>query len=57
MKYFDQHHRVDLKVLLILFKVFNTVMHNKLLLKLKHYGIESNTYLWLQEIDGRTPEW
>ena len=29
-------------------KAFNTVAHNKLLLKLEHYGIQSNTHLWLQ---------
>ena len=29
-------------------KAFDTVAHNKLLLKLEHYGIQSNTHSWLQ---------
>ena len=29
-------------------KAFDNVACNKLLLKLEHYGIQSNTHLWLQ---------
>ena len=29
-------------------KAFDTVAHNKLLLKLEHLGIQSNTYSWIQ---------
>ena len=28
-------------------KAFDTVAHNKLLLKLAHYGIQSNTHQWI----------
>ena len=43
----DQHYQVDL-IMLDFSKAFDTVAHNKLLLKLEHYGIQSNTYSWLQ---------
>ena len=43
----DQHYQVDL-IMLDFSKSFDTVAHSKLLLKLKHYGIQSNTHLWLQ---------
>ena len=38
-------------------KAFDTVAHNKLLLKLEHYGIQSSTHLWLQVwLTNRTQE-
>ena len=43
----DQHYQVDL-IMLDFSKAFDTVAHNKLLLKLEHYGIQSNTHSWLQ---------
>ena len=43
----DQHYQVD-SIMLDFSKAFNTVAHNKLLLKLEHYGIQSNTHSWLQ---------
>ena len=39
----DPHHQVDL-VLLDFYKAFDTVAHNKLLLKLTNYGIQSNIH-------------
>ena len=43
----DQHYQVYL-IMLDFSKAFDTVAHNKLLLKLEHNGIQSNTHLWLQ---------
>ena len=43
----EQHYQVDL-IMLDYSKAFDTVAHNKLLLKLEHYDIQSNTYSWLQ---------
>ena len=43
----DQHYQVDL-IMLDFSKAFDTVAHKKLLLKLEHYGIQSNTHLWIQ---------
>ena len=40
----DQHHQVVLDFS----KAFDTITHNKLLLRLKHFGIKSNTCLWIQ---------
>ena len=42
----NSHHQVDL-LLLDFSKAFDTVAHNKLLLKLAHYGIQSNTHQWI----------
>jgi len=47
LRVMDQHYQVDL-IMLDFSKAFDTVAHNKLLLKLEHYGIQSNTQLWLQ---------
>ena len=41
-----QHYQVDL--IMLDFQAFDIVAHNKLLLKLEHYGIQSNTHSWLQ---------
>ena len=46
LKAMDSHHQVDL-LLLDFSKAFDTVAHNKLLLKLAHYGIQSNTHQWI----------
>ena len=46
LKAMDSHHQVDL-LLIDFSKAFNTVDHNKLLLKLAHYGIQSNTHQWI----------
>ena len=46
VKVMDSHHQVDL-LLLDFSKAFDTVVHNKLLLKLAHYGIQSNTHQWI----------
>ena len=46
LKAMDSHHQVD-PLLLDFSKAFNTVAHNKLLLKLVHYGIQSNTHQWI----------
>ena len=43
----DQNYQVDL-IMLDFSKAFDTVAHNKLLLKLEHLGIQSNTYSWIQ---------
>ena len=43
----DQNYQVDL-IMLDFLKAFDTVAHNKLLLKLEHLGIQSNTYSWIQ---------
>ena len=42
-----QNYQVDL-IMLNFSKVFDTVAHNKLLLKLTHLGIQSNTNFWIQ---------
>ena len=42
----DQNYQVNL--IMYFSKAFNTVVHNKLLLKLEHLGIQSNTYSWIQ---------
>ena len=41
------NYQVDL-IMLNFSKVFDTVAHNKLLLKLTHLGIQSNTNFWIQ---------
>ena len=43
----DKHYQVDF-IMLDLFKAIGIVVHNKLLLKSKHYGTQSNTHSWLQ---------
>jgi len=42
----DQNYQVVL-IMLDFSKAFDTVAHDKLLLKLEHLGIQSNTYFWI----------
>ena len=42
----DHHHHVDL-IMLDIYKAFDTVGHNRLLNKLKFYGIEGKIADWL----------
>jgi len=42
----DSHHQVDL-IMLDFSKAFDTVLHNNLLLKLAHYGMQSCTHQWI----------
>jgi len=46
LKAMDSHYPVDL-VLLDFSKAFDTVAHNKLLMKLANYGIQSNIHKWI----------
>ena len=49
-RFLNQHYQVDL-INVRLFQSFwhcYSVAHNKLLIKLEHYGIQSNTHFWLQ---------
>jgi len=41
----DSQYQVDL--MLDFSKMFDTVAHNKLLLKFTHYSIRSNTHKWI----------
>ena len=43
----DQRHQVDL-IMLDFSKAFDTVAHNKLLLKLEYFGIQLHTYSWIR---------
>ena len=42
----DQKKQVDI-IILDFSKAFDTVAHKRLLIKLKHYGIQSNTHNWI----------
>ena len=46
LKAMDSHHPQADLLLLDFSKAFDTVAHKKLLLKLVHYGIQSNTHHW-----------
>jgi len=46
LKAMNSQYQVDL-VLLDFSKAFDTVAHNKLLVKLVHYGIRSNIHKWI----------
>ena len=43
----DQRHQVDL-IMLDFSKAFDTVAHNKLLLKLEYFGIQLHTHSWIR---------
>ena len=45
LKAMESHYQVDM-VLLNFSKVFDTVAHNEVLLKVTHYGIRSNIHNW-----------
>ena len=42
----DKHKQVDM-LILDFTKAFDTVPHQRLLMKLKHYGIDSNLHRWI----------
>ena len=47
LKAMDSHHQVARSAATQFFQASNTVAHNKLLLKLAHYDIQSNTHQWI----------
>ncbi len=44
MQYRDKHIEVGMVILDFFYNDFDTVLHNKPLYKLKHYGINGNTH-------------
>ena len=47
LKAMDSHHQVARSAATQFLQASNTVAHNKLLLKLAHYDIQSNTHQWI----------
>jgi hypothetical protein len=56
MKALDSGDQID-GILLDFSKAFDKVPHNRLLMKLDHYGVRNNTLSWIQDFLSFTFVW